>query len=223
MNLVPGTANFLQRIALGLFADFQFEGRENVPLFGPLIVVANHMSNVDPSLLNVSIPRRLVFLAKHELFRGRLLPWFLRHYGAFPLNRSGASTRAFRWTLRQLELDQALIVFPEGTRSRDGMKKALPGVASLALKSQAPILPVGITGSEGMVSPLRVWYPTGRVRVNIGKVFSLPSISGRPNREVLGSLTDMIMERVAALLPPDYRGVYGISARTASETADTAT
>ena len=103
------------------------------------------------------------------------------------------------------------------------MKKGLPGVASLALKSQAPILPVGISGSEGMASPMRVCFPTGRMCVKIGRVFSLPSISGRPSKAVLGSLTDMIMERIASLLPLDYRGIYGITEGKTSETLKTAT
>ena len=88
------------------------------------------------------------------------------------------------------------------------MKKAQDGVTRLALRSLAPLLPVGVTGTERLGSPLRVFTPTGKIMVNIGPVFSLPSFNGRPDRRVQSSLTDMIMERIAALLPESYQGVY---------------
>ena len=91
------------------------------------------------------------------------------------------------------------------------MKKALPGIVRLALKSQSPILPVGMTGTETLEQSYRVWYPTRKIRVNIGQVFSLPSIEGKPNPEVLESLSDMMMSRIAALLPESYQGVYKTS------------
>ena len=88
------------------------------------------------------------------------------------------------------------------------MKKAQPGVVRLAMKSQAAIVPVGISGTDGMNSPLHVFRPTGRLRINIGRAFTLPDIEGRPSAAVLQSLTDMIMSRVAMMLPPAYQGVY---------------
>ena len=90
------------------------------------------------------------------------------------------------------------------------MRKARPGIARLALKAQAPLLPVGITGTEGLGSWTRIFNPTGKIRVNIGSVFWVPTIDGRPSREVLESLSDMVMARIAALLPSDYQGVYGL-------------
>ena len=78
----------------------------------------------------------------------------------------------------------------------------------LALKSNSAILPIGITGTEKLGSVVRVLNPTGKIQVNIGAPFSLPNIEGRPSKEVLTSLTDMIMERIAFLLPGEYRGVY---------------
>ena len=220
MDIVFRLAKFLQGGTLKLFADWQVEGSDYTPPMGPLIVVANHQSNFDPSLLATSLPRRIRFLAKQEIFRNPLASWFLGQYGAFPLNRHSADTRALRWALDQLDGGQAIVLFPEGTRSRGGIKKAHPGVASVALKSGAPILPVGMTGTEKLGSVTRVFNPTGQLRVNVGRVFSLPPIEGRPSRELLESMTDMIMERIAVLLPPSYQGVYGDRARGAAlETA----
>ena len=210
MEVLFPTARFLQRVTLNLFADLEVVDSENIPPFGPLIIVANHQSNSDPPLLVATVPRRVRFLAKREVFTGPIVSWLLRQYGAYPLNREGADLGAYRWALDQLSRGQAVVVFPEGTRSPVGMKRALPGVAQLALKSEAPLLPVGITGTEKLGSWLRVFNPTGRLRVKFGMVFSLPSITGRPNREVLGSLTDIIMGRVAEQLPREYQGAYRI-------------
>ena len=216
MEIVNPLANFLQSVFLRIFADWQVTGRENVPPMGPLIIVANHQSNFDPALLSTSIPRRTVFLAKRDAFKPPIVSWLLRSYGAFPLNRGGADIRAYRWALDQLERDQALVLFPEGTRTSGGMRRARTGVARLALKSQAPLLPVGITGTEPLQGVVRLFKPTGEIRMNIGSVFSIPSIDESLSKEVLGSLTDMIMQRVAALLPPSYQGVYRPQPREAA-------
>lgn len=208
MGVIYPVSNVLQRLTLRLFADYKVMGRENVPPMGPLIIVANHQSNIDPPLLAASLPRRIWFLAKDTIFRPAISDWFLRSYGAFPLNRASVDVRAIRWVMSQLDHGEAVAVFPEGTRSRGSLQKGLPGVVQLALKADVPLLPVGITGTERMGSCTRVFNPTGRIRINIGTVFSLPSIEGRLNTEVLQSLTDSIMRRIADLLPESYRGVY---------------
>ena len=214
---VRPVCNVLQRMTLGLFANYEVVGKENVPPMGPLIIVANHQSNFDPPLLGASIPRRTWFLAKDGIFRGSVPNWFLRSYGAFPLNRTGPDVRAYRWVLNRLNEDKAVIIFPEGTRSDGAMQRAMPGIVQLALKAQVPLLPVGITGTERIRHWMRVVNPTGRIRVNIGTVFSIPHIEGRPNREVLQSLADMIMGRIAALLPERYQGVYRIGTDPGAE------
>ena len=203
--------NALQRMTLRLFADWKVTGRENVPPMGPLIIVSNHQSNFDPPLLGASIPRRMRFLAKDSIFVGPGAHWFLTSYGAFPLNRGSGDVRAYRWVLGQLDKGQAVVVLPEGTRSRGGLSKANSGVARLALRSGAPLLPVGITGTERFGTWKRVFNPTGKIRVNIGQVFSLPSIDGQPSKEVLESLTELVMHRIAALLPESYQGAYRLA------------
>lgn len=200
---------FLQRLVLRLFADWKVDGVENVPPMGALIIIANHQSNIDPPLLSASLPRRIYFLAKASLFIGHPVTWFLNSYGAFPVNRDGGDVRAYRWIMGQLRAGKPVVLFPEGTRSRGGLSKAKPGIAQIALQSQASILPVGIEGSERLGTWMRVFNPTGRLRVNIGPVFSIPPIEGKPSKELLDSITDMIMQRVALQLDSRYRGVYG--------------
>ena len=220
MDWLYATCNVTQRFTLRAFADWKVTGRENVPSMGPLVVVANHLSNLDPPLLGASLPRRIRFLAKDTLFvGGPLVRWFLGSYGAFPVNRDGVDVRAYRWALNLLNNDGALVVFPEGTRSKNGqMQKAKPGVVGLVRRTNASILPVAITGTERMGTWMRAVNPTGRIRVRIGEVFSLPDIEGRLSKEVTESLNTMIMQRVAELLPEEYRGEYrdlGRSARSA--------
>ncbi len=211
-DLLNTTCSIAQRGTLRLFSDWSVHGEENVPPMGPLIVVANHVSNFDPPLVSASFPRRIWFLAKKELFKGPGR-WFFTAYGAHPVNRSATDPKAYRWALEKLATDQCVMIFPEGTRSRTGaMKKAQPGVVRLAMKSQAAIVPVGITGTNGKNSPLHVFRPTGRLRINIGRAFTLPDIEGRPSAAVLQSMTDMIMGRVAMMLPSEYQGVYGADA-----------
>ena len=219
-HLLYDICNVAQRATLRLFADYKVTGTENVPPMGRLIVVANHQSNLDPPLLAASLPRRIWFLAKDGIFVNPIVGPFLRAYGAFPLDRGGRDVRAYRWALDRLERDQALVIFPEGTRNNGSMNRALPGVASLALKTGAPLLPVAIVGSERMGHWIRAVNPTGTIRVNIGQVFSLPSIDGKPGIEVLQSLTDMIMQRIAALLPERYRGAYSIVPSTKASPMD---
>ena len=217
MSLVFPLCTFMQRLALRLFADYRVLGRENVPPMGPLIIVANHQSNLDPSLMGACIPRKIWFLAKREMFGNPISRWFLRSYGAFPVNREGTDVQAYRWVLGQLERGQAVVVYPEGTRSNGSLRKAKSGVVRLALKSNATLLPVGVTGTERLGSVFRVFNPTGNIRVNIGQVFSLPSVEGKLNDDVLESLTDMIMQRIAELLPEKYQGVYELRSCTGPE------
>ncbi len=208
MKAVYPVCNFLQKRTLRLFSDWKVTGAENVPPTGPLVIVANHMSNVDPSLLAVSISRRIRFLAKDGLFKLPLAKWFLGSYGAFPVNREGVDVSAYRWTLNQIKSGGVIVVFPEGTRSQGQLIQAKSGVANLVMRTKAPILPVGITGTERLGSIFRVANPTGRIRVNIGEVFSLPDIEGRPGKDVMESMMTMVMHRITDLLPEEYHGVY---------------
>ena len=201
-------SHFVQVTALKLFAEYEVAGKENVPATGALIIVSNHLGNIDPPMLVSSIPRRVYFLAKSGLFRGAFAKWFLASYGAFSVNREGTDVRAYRWVVDQLKNDKAVVLFPEGTRSQNGMREAKQGVAQIALRAGTPILPVGITGTERMGSWARVFFPTGAIRVSIGKTFRLPEIEGRPAKEDLDSMTLLIMGKIAELLPEQYQGAY---------------
>jgi 1-acyl-sn-glycerol-3-phosphate acyltransferase len=171
-------------------------------------VVANHLSFFDPPLLAASISRPLDFIGKRELFSNPLTSAFLRSFRVHPLDRAGSGADALRLSMRLLAQDCGVAIFPEGRRSPDGrLGHGLAGAAYLAIKSQAPILPVGITGTAN-IPAWRTPFPLCRFKANIGQPFTLPVLENTPNREVVNSIRDMIMSRIADLLPEMYRGVY---------------
>lgn len=196
-------AHFLLR----LLCRWQITGTERVPLRGPLIVVANHLHFADPAILIASLPRRVSFMAKEELFHRRSR-WLIRGVGAFPVRRNQFDRTSFRRAIKALERGMAVGIFPEGRRSPSGeLLKALPGAAYLARHCGAPILPVGICGTETLRGFFSIFsYP--KITVTIGEPFSLPEKNGRISREELDATADLIMERIARLLPANYQGVY---------------
>jgi len=195
----------------GIFRGFSrvyIHGRERVPTDGPLIVVPNHAQWVDPVMLGAFFPRPLIFMAKQELWRRWLVGWIVERFGAFPVRRGAADRDAIRTALAVLQSGGALGIFPEGTRSRTGiLREPHPGVGLLALKSGAPLLPVGIVGTVLMEGTQ--WL--GRspvVHITFGQPFHLTPGAGEGKGRV-ATATDEIMRHVAALLPPEWRGRFG--------------
>lgn len=203
-------ATFLTKFLLTLLTRCRVTGLEQAPRKGAVILVSNHISNVDPPILAAVLPRRVVFMAKEELYYGRNLFGFLtRGFGAFPVRRGEVDRKALKLALMALERGNVLGVFPEGTRSPNAqMQEAQLGAAWIALESGASVLPVGIWGTEVVRS---VGDVLGRpsVRVNVGKPFKLPPMPAGKRSAQLGEATRVIMQSIAVLLPPEYRGVYG--------------
>ena len=198
----------LARFCFGTFGRLEVIGKENIPPRGPVILACNHMAFTDPPLLVAAIPRNLHFMGKKELFVNPLTRFIMRGFHVFPYERGKASTDTLRTLLGLLEQDRTVVVFPEGTRSKShALQEAQLGIVYLALKSQAPILPVGVTGTQNLKA-WRMPMPLCRLTANIGAPFSLPVIEGRTPRPVMQSMLRMIMERVALQLPPEFRGVY---------------
>jgi 1-acyl-sn-glycerol-3-phosphate acyltransferase len=165
------------------------------------------------SSLMPRIGRRFQWLGKKELFDWPIVGWVARNGGVHAIDRSAADVDAFRLAARILEEGHVLFVFPEGTRSRDGaLGEGRDGVAVLALRTGAPIVPVGVTGSyERWPRGQKLPHPGGRVTARVGSPFRLadelpPDLDRRAAKT---AATDLIMRRIAALLPERQRGRYG--------------
>ena len=186
------------------------EGREKIPRKGALILASNHFSVGDPPILTGVIPRRIAWMAKQELFDVPVLGILYRVFGCVPVRRFEADLKALRESQDVLRRGLVLGMFPEGTRSAGkGLKKGEPGTALIALRSGAPVLPVGIWGTENVKLP-RDFFRRTRVHIRYGEPFTLP----RPHRitkEDVEQGTETIMKRIADLLPERFRGAYGES------------
>jgi 1-acyl-sn-glycerol-3-phosphate acyltransferase len=139
----------------GLFR-LRVRGTEQVPSTGATLVLANHASHLDPVLVGVGCPRQLRYLARDSLFFWPL-GWLIHSLGAVPIDRR-SGIAGLRATLQILKQHDALLLFPEGTRSHDGQQQPLkPGFCSVARRSQAALLPVGIAGSFAALPRGRNW------------------------------------------------------------------
>jgi 1-acyl-sn-glycerol-3-phosphate acyltransferase len=130
-----------------IFYNIKVEGKENLPASGPLIICANHTSAIDPIILAVSLPYTMHSMAKAELFKSKLLGYFLRNIGVFPVKRGEADIKSIKTSLKLLKDKKIMGMFPEGTRNKTGELKAEPGIAMIAVKAEAVVLPIAIISS----------------------------------------------------------------------------
>ncbi len=200
----------LMAAVIWTFGRWRVRGREHVPASGPLLIVANHLNNADPPLIGATIrSRRIRFMAKIELFQGGVKGLPIRLFGAFPVRRFEADLAALRTAQELLRAGEAVAILPEGHRNRNGvaMQQPYPGAALIALRSGAPVLPVAITGTQ-QIRGLGVLLKHPRITVTIGEPFVLEH-RGKIDRAAVQAGSETIMRRIAALLPPAYRGVWG--------------
>ena len=196
------------RFLLRLLTRWRVNGKENMPGQEAVLIVANHINLIDPVLIGVSFDRKIAFMAKEELFRSRFLGRLLRSYNVFPVYRGKLDRGAIRQAKQALASGRPLLMFPEGMRSRNAqLQAALSGPALIASRNGAPIIPVGVFGTERIKGA--AWLlRRPELIVNIGCPFYLPPVNGRLSKEKLAELTDSIMLHIAELLPLEYRGNY---------------
>jgi 1-acyl-sn-glycerol-3-phosphate acyltransferase len=205
--VIRRTAKLFARAAFSLLCDFHIEGRENLPDSGPLLVVANHFSFIDPVALVRTLPYPLEFVGGAEFPHAPKIVQFLpKLYGYYPVFRGTGSRFALRAAEKILEQDGVIGIMPEGGSWAEVLRPARPGAAFLASRSNARILPLGIHGLNE-IFPVELGKKPD-VFVRIGKPMGPFSASGRgrEKRQQLDEIGQKIMQAIAALLPDRFRG-----------------
>jgi len=191
---------------LRLFFGFRREGREHEPASGPVVVVCNHLSDLDPLVVGASLRRRVNFMAKQELFVNPLVRWWATSCGAFPVRRGEPDRQALRTALAVLARGGALVMFPEGTRGRDRtLRPPEPGAAMLALRTGAVILPIALLGTDEVLPRDAHRLRRARVQMRIGPPLRPDGAGGpagepRHGRDAVEALGRRYMAEIARLL-----------------------
>ena len=195
-------------VVFGTLLDLQIEGRENVPKDGPLLVVCNHFNGLDAALVVRVAPWLLEFLADFEMPN---VPGWMKFitdvWGTFPVNEANTSRFALRAAEATLAQDGVVMVFPEGRLGEPVLRSPKPGVAFLAVRSGAPVLPMAIIGSTEVFAAWRE-FKRPRVIVRFGEPIGpfTAEGKGRERRMQLEEVSEQIMRAIARLLPEERRG-----------------
>jgi 1-acyl-sn-glycerol-3-phosphate acyltransferase len=194
------------------------DGLENVPVEGPAIIMMNHIAFIDSLTVLHVIPRNIVPLAKAEVYHYPLIGFIPKLWGVIPVHREEIDRRAVQQALEVLEAGEMILVAPEGTRG-NALKRGKEGVAYLAARSGAPVVPVAITGSPGFpaLRPFGAWKTPGVV-VRFGRPFRYRPEYQKARHKELTKMTDEAMYILAAMLPENRRGVYNDLALASQDT-----
>lgn len=202
VSLHYSACRFLLGGFVGALSGWEVRGREHVPPEGGLIVASNHCSYWDPLLVGTAAIRELHFLAKEELFRPPVFGPLIRSFNAIPIRRGMADVSGLTRALDVLRAGRALIVFPEGTRSRGGeLRTARPGVGMLAIATGARIVPAYVENSN---RPRKWILRQVKLRVRFGPVRTWQELAGvgdssEPSRALYQRVGDGVMREIAAL------------------------
>ncbi len=196
------------RIIFKLVAKVEVAGMENLPESGPYILAVNHLTLLDAPLVFSLVPRKTnVFAAakwEHVFFVG----WLIRQVDGIFVRRGEVDRRALSIALKILKSGGALGVAPEGTRSRTGgLIRGKPGIVYMASQTNAPIIPIGVSGQLNFHKKL-LRLQRLHLRVNIGRPMHLPPVSGANKTQQLQEQVDQVMVALAKLIDPELRGIY---------------
>lgn len=180
-EIVRAMAWLIFRITVALLGGFRHEGRENVPKTGGVLITPNHISDADPPLVGIALPRSCYFMAKEELFQLPLIGPLIRLLHGFPVKRYTADRAALRTAEQLLERGEAVVIFPEGKLSEDGqLQEFLPGVLLVAQRASVPIVPTIIEGSDSLMpyGKLIPQHAHRRIIVRFGQPVTLAELTG---------------------------------------------
>lgn len=156
-------AKFLVRVYFRIMYSLRFEGQDNIPKDTTVIYTSNHRSYADPPLVGCGARGKLSFMAKEELFEKKLFAWLIRSLGAFPVSRGKGDTGAIDAAIEKLNGKRSFMIFPEGTRSKDGkVGRGHNGAALIAARSGKPVIPVGVCYGEKLKFRTRLTVKYGK-------------------------------------------------------------
>lgn len=203
-NLKFKLARLIPMVYFKVFHRIEFHGRENVPATGPVIIASNHISFYDPIIVGTGVDRDIEFMAWEKLFTIPVLRSVIRFFGAFPVELTSADKSAYINAVSTLFKNKALIIFPEGERSGDGKVRNLKsGIARLALKTNARIVPVTIVGAYETFSRHRLLPRPGKISVYYHKPITIDKrefadINAR--NEFFKKVTNQVMNVISSKL-----------------------
>jgi 1-acyl-sn-glycerol-3-phosphate acyltransferase len=198
---------------LRLFYRVRVEGREHIPLRGSAILASNHISFCDSFFLPLVVPRRVTYVAKAEYFDNWKVAWFFKANGHIPLRRGAGADwkRALDAAAEVLGAGGLFGIYPEGTRSKDGrLYRGHTGVAMLALRTGAPVIPIGFAGTD-KAQPVgaKMMRPFKTVTIRIGPPIDLAAGIDQPQgQRALRAMTDTVMKEIQNLSGQEYTGRY---------------
>lgn len=196
----------------------RFQGAENVPTSGPVVIAANHLSFADSLFIPLGIKRKVLYLGKSDYFENKRTAWFFRWLGVIPIKRDSgtAAEAALQTGLEVLRGGGIIGIYPEGTRSPDGkVYRGKTGVARLALGAGCPVIPVVVFGTRDLQPPdKRRPKLSGRVRVVYGEPLTFERYAGKEtDRYALRAVTDEIMYEIMLISGQEYVDEYAANVK----------
>jgi 1-acyl-sn-glycerol-3-phosphate acyltransferase len=201
-------AYFLSAWGMTLGFSLRICGNHNVPPAGPALVIANHQSFLDPVLVALAMRRHLRGLARKTLFHHPIAGWLIRSVGGIPIDHHGVGKEGLKAVLAELARDRAVLIFPEGTRTREGaMHELKPGILLLLRRVQAPVVPVGLAGAfaawpawRHYPLPAPLFFPASDrcVAVAVGKPLAGARFAHLSREDALAELSAALRQAAAA-------------------------
>ena len=209
MNPIYFVSWCIFRLMYAVYFRWRVYNPERVPLKGPVILASNHASYLDPFLIGSAVRRQISYLAREDLFEYPILGWMLHRWQAVPVNREGSGAKGLRAILDRLLAGGVIILFPEGTRTKDGeLQPVRSGVGLTVIKSTAPVIPVRVFGTFEAWNRFMHYPRPRRVLVKFGEPMSFEELRAEAKvcskerlKQIYQQVADEIMGVIAQLEP----------------------
>ncbi len=199
--ILYGIIKFILRVIFYLLYRVEKIDMDKVPRKGGLIICSNHISYIDPVIIGAFIPRCIYFMAKKELYNSKFLSSLVTFLNAFPVNRQTIDRKAFKTSFEILKKENALGLFPEGTRSTDGiLRKGKKGIGYISVYSKTSILPVAISGANKIIQKphKRLFFP--KIKLIAGNLIDIRDILKKHDKkEAVSIVVDKTMEEIGRI------------------------